>query len=146
MLRASLAAAALIHGEEGCVLHTYPDSRGIPTIGWGHTGPEVVPGLVWTQAQADAAFAQDVAQKSEAAINAHVTVPLTQGQFDALCSLVYNIGGGAFASSTLCRALNASDWQGAHTHISDWKRAGDHPDQLLTRRTHEMWLFARSSP
>jgi lysozyme len=143
-MKASDAALALIKAEEGCRLTGYLDSKGIPTIGWGHTGAEVYEGQVWTQAQADAALAADVAGRAEAPINASVKVPLSQGQFDALCSLVYNIGGGHFATSTLLRVLNTGDYRGAHTHFAEWKRAST-PDELLPRRAREMWLFARSS-
>ena len=52
-------AAALIHSFEGCKLTAYQDSGGIWTIGYGHTGPDVHAGLVWTQQQADDAFAKD---------------------------------------------------------------------------------------
>lgn len=46
--------------DEGLRLKAYQDTVGVWTIGYGHTGPEVKPGLVWTEAQAEAALADDV--------------------------------------------------------------------------------------
>lgn len=68
----------LVEASEGCVLETYDDATGKPvpiggtwkgtlTIGRGHTGPDVKPGMRWTQAQADAAFAVDYANAQRAA-------------------------------------------------------------------------------
>lgn len=145
-MQAGPDALALIKGEEGCRLTAYQDSRGIWTIGWGHTGPEVVAGLVWTQAQADAQLAADVAARAVGPLNASLARPIPQGCFDALVSWTYNVGGGAEASSTVVRLLNAGDFKGAHQHLADWKRAGADPDRLLPRRMHEAWLFARSAP
>jgi lysozyme len=51
-----------IKADEGCRLNAYFDTRGILTIGYGHTGPDVVQGLVWSQAQADAQILTDVAK------------------------------------------------------------------------------------
>src|SRR5471030_3220045 len=59
----------------------YLDTRGIPTIGIGHTGPEVHMGLVWSDAQIQTAFASDIA-KFEAAVSSAVKVALTQNQCD----------------------------------------------------------------
>ena len=53
-----------IRAEEGLRLHAYLDTLKVPTIGVGHTGPEVHLGLVWTQAQADAQLETDLAIKT----------------------------------------------------------------------------------
>lgn len=49
---------ALMHHFESCQLNAYQCPAGIWTIGWGDTGPHVTRGLVWTQKQADDAFAK----------------------------------------------------------------------------------------
>src|SRR6185503_14715076 len=72
----------------------YLDSRGIPTIGVGHTGPEVHMGLVWSEGEIEAALAKDLA-RFEAAVTSAVKVPLNQDQFDALVSFSHNCGEGA---------------------------------------------------
>ncbi len=51
---------ALTEQFESCRLTAYPDVKSVWTIGWGHTGPEVVPGLVWTQERADAQLLKDI--------------------------------------------------------------------------------------
>ena len=53
-------AVALIKRWEGCVLRAYKCPAGVWTIGWGATGPDIVEGLRWTQAQADDRLARDV--------------------------------------------------------------------------------------
>lgn len=126
-----------LEGEEGCVLHTYRDSRGIPTIGFGNTGPDVVMGLVWTQAQADEALTRRLAAEFEPAVNSGVKVKLIQNQFDALVSLTYNIGTGGFLGSTLLRQLNAGDYRAAADDFMMWVI----PSELTARRRRERATF-----
>lgn len=127
----------VMHNFEGCKLKAYPDpgSRdGNPwTIGWGHTGTEVVAGLVWKQEQADAVFVEDVG-KFERGVLSHATVPLTQGQFDALVSFSYNVGLGNLGDSTLLRKLNALDFAGAAMEFRKWNKNGGKVMRGLTRR------------
>ncbi len=54
------ALIAQLKIDEGLRLKAYQDTVGVWTIGYGHTGPEVKPGLTWTQAQAEAALVEDV--------------------------------------------------------------------------------------
>ncbi len=130
---------------ENCSLSAYPDpaSGGAPwTIGWGHTGNEVVPGLVWTQAVADSQLLADLASR-EMAVSCSVTRSVTQGQFDALVDFVYNVGAGNFESSTLLKLVNAGDADGAIAQFSRWNRAAGTPMRGLTRRrAAEAALFA----
>lgn len=131
----------MIRTFEGCVLKTYRCAANVLTIGVGHTGPDVVEGLVWTQAQADAALAKDL-ERFEAAVNVAVKVPLTQMQFDACVSLAFNIGVLGFASSTLVKKLNAHDTVGAARQFTVWNRAGgQYNASLNARRTAELCCF-----
>ena len=101
----------LIKHFEGCRLESYPDpaSGGDPwTIGFGHTGPEVVPGLTITQPVADQMLRDDL-QRFEKAVRDLITVPIDQSEFDALVSFSYNCGSGALAESTLRRRLNSGE-------------------------------------
>ncbi|EDB6599881.1 lysozyme, partial [Salmonella enterica subsp. diarizonae] len=81
--------------EEGESLKAYPDSRGIPTIGVGHTGKvdgnPVVSGMTITAEKSSELLKEDL-QWVEDAISSLVCVPLNQNQYDALCSLIFNIG------------------------------------------------------
>lgn len=112
------------------------------TIGWGHTGPGVHQGLVWTQAHADAALLTDM-QRSEANVREVVKFPLVHEEFVALCDLDFNIGNSAFDTSTLLRMLNAGDVQGAIAQFSQWNKArGEVLAGLVKRRAAEAALFA----
>lgn len=144
-MRISSHGIAVAHYFEDCKLVSYPDpgSRdGKPwTIGWGHTGPEVVKGLVWTQAQADAQFLVDVARFERAVLNI-ADVPLTQGQFDALVLFAYNVGSKALENSTLLRKLNNEDYAGAALEFRRWnKNDGKVMRGLVRRRAAEECLF-----
>lgn len=138
---------AVAHYFEQCRLVAYPDpgsKDGKPwTIGWGHTGPEVVKGLKWTQAQADAAFEKDLLN-FEARVARLVTAPLTQGQYDALVLFDYNTG--ALHSSTLLKLLNAGDYAGAQAQFKRWnKNDGKVMLGLIRRRAAEAALWAGKS-
>lgn len=86
-------------------LKAYRDVRGTWTIGYGHTGPEVVPGLVWTLAQAEAALDIDL-DKVEFAICKHVAyTQLNANQFDALALLLYNAGVGVLFAENFSKAI-----------------------------------------
>jgi lysozyme len=134
----------LTKDSESCRLTAYPDpgTGGAPiTIGWGHTGPEVHLGLVWTQEQADAQLVKDM-QRAEANVRQYVTHPITKEQFIALCDLAFNIGNTAFDTSTLLRKLNAFDVDGAIAEFARWNRGGGRVLQgLVKRRDGEKALF-----
>lgn len=151
-MRTSGHGIAVMHYFESCKLQAYPDpgSRdGTPwTIGWGHTGPEVRKGVVWTQAQADAVLVDDL-RKREAMVAKLVRVELTQGQFDALVLFVYNVGEGdvkrgisGLATSTLLKLLNAGDYRGARAQFARWnKNDGKVMRGLIRRRAAEVGLW-----
>ena len=118
---------------EGCRLDAYRDSNGIWTVGYGHTGPDVHPGLIITQLQAEHFLLNDI-QNAVNCVNSHVKVPLTQGEFDALTDFVFNCGCGAFAGSTMLRLLNAGDYQSAAGQFDLWDHAGGEVVAGLLRR------------
>ncbi|HEO1670836.1 TPA: lysozyme [Klebsiella aerogenes] len=130
--------------EEGERLKAYPDSRGIPTIGVGHTGnvdgKPVTLGMTIT-ADKSSELLRDDLRWVEDAISSMVCVPLTQNQYDALCSLIFNIGKSAFAGSTVLRQLNLKNYQAAAEAFLMWKKAGKDTEILLPRRQRERALF-----
>ena len=71
---------------------------------------------------------------TEDAVKRLVNVPLTQGQFDALVSLTFNIGVAQFQKSTLLRKLNAGDLAGAAEEFLRWNKAGGKVAEGLVRR------------
>jgi lysozyme len=132
---------ALTEQFEGCELTAYQDVKGVWTIGVGHTGADVVPGLTITQAQAQALLANDVSS-AVACVNNVVAVPLSQQQFDALVDFVFNVGAGAFETSTLLKNLNAGDFAGTAAQFDVWDHAGPVVvPGLLRRRQAETALF-----
>lgn len=130
----------LIKKFEGLELKAYKDSVGILTIGYGHTHG-VKAGDAITGQQADAFLREDV-QVAELAVNTNVKVKLTQGQFDALMSFVFNLGSGNFVKSTLLKKLNAGDYAGAADEFGRWINAGGKPlTGLIKRRAAEREMF-----
>lgn len=141
MMTYSKSGEALTKQFEGCKLVAYQDVRGIWTVGFGHTGPEVIEGLTWTQDQADAQLMLDMASAQDC-VNAKVTVALTQPEFDSLCDFVYNVGCGNFSASTLLKRLNQGDYQGAAGLFDEWDYAGGKQVAgLLRRREAERQQF-----
>jgi lysozyme len=130
----------LVKQSEGCALAAYLDPHGVPTIGVGHT-EGVSLGMTCTQEQADEWLQEDLAG-AVSAVNSLVTVPLTQGQFDALVDFTFNEGSGHLMNSTLLRLLNAGNYQGAAAQFKYWNLAGGEVEPgLVTRRAAEKALF-----
>ena len=131
----------LIKQFEGCKLYAYRDSVGIPTVGYGHT-KNVKMGMAITQKQAEAFLKEDLVSV-EKSINA-LGINFTQGEFDALCSWVFNLGIGNFNSSTMKKKIlaNAADMEITEQMIR-WVNAGGKPLLGLKRRRSaeaNMWL------
>jgi len=95
-----------------------------PTYGLGSTvrpdGKPVQAGDRITPPAATNLAVRDITVK-EAAIKACVTAPMHQHEYDAFVSLAYNVGTGAFCSSTLVKKLNALDYTGACAEILRWR-------------------------
>ncbi len=152
-MKTSTNGVQVMHYFEQCRLTAYPDpgsADGHPwTIGWGHTGPEVHEGLVWTKDQADAAFVADL-EAFEHGVMDLVKTHLTQGQFDALVSFAYNVGldidadtqAEGLGDSTLLRKVNDMDFAGAADEFPKWnKNDGKVMLGLKRRRAAERALF-----
>ena len=145
----------LLKQWEGFKLAVYKDSAGLPTIGVGHlltkselTSGKIVIGGVpvqyadgLTDQQALDLLSQDVTP-AEQAVNTRVTVELNQNQFDALVSFTFNVGVGAFQSSTLLKVLNQEQYDQVPTQLLRWTRAGGQVVQgLVNRRQNEINLW-----
>jgi lysozyme len=134
-------------GKRDPVLKAYmPTKNDVPTIGWGHT-KGVKMGDVITPAQAQILFNEDTAW-AVAAVNKNVKVGLTQNQFDALVSFVFNVGTGNFKSSTLLRKLNIGKYEEASEQFLRWNKQKNKTTGkfevlkgLTRRRADEMHLF-----
>jgi lysozyme len=145
ILTPSSACTTLIKLFEGVRAKAYPDpATGAEpwTIGVGHTGPEVRKGLVWTDAQIEAALVADL---QRFAIGVRVMIAkakTTQHQFDALVSFAFNCGLTNLRTSTLMRKHVAGDYAGARAEFSRWnKAAGRVMNGLTKRRAAEAALY-----
>lgn len=144
-MKTSRAGIDLIKRWEGCRLKAYQDSVGVWTIGYGLTSAanivSVIKGMTITQQQADD-FLVEALVKYEAAVQKAITRAPTQSQFDAMVSLCYNIGPGAFAGSTLVSRFNRGNVTGAADAFLMWNKAGGKVlPGLEARRADERKLF-----
>lgn len=133
---------ALIQSFEGCEkrrsdgrFQAYPDpgTGGDPwTIGWGTTGRDIKPGLIWTKQQCDDRFLADLQRFIREVNTAIGTAPTTQAQFDALVSFHYNTG--AIAKATLTKLHRAGQHAAAAIEFGKWVNAGGRRMAGLVRR------------
>ena len=127
--------------HEGVALNTYPDIKGVLTIGVGHTsmaGPPD-PALVTEEITIERAleiFDKDL-DKYEKEVRDVVNVPLTQNQFDALVSFHFNTGG--ISKAMLTKALNEGDYELAGRRFMGWLK----PAAIRGRREDEQRLFMK---
>lgn len=125
--------------REGVILHAYQDSVGVWTIGTGHTTaagpPTVVPGMTITKEENNSILLRDLAP-IEKQVNSNVKVPITQNQYDAFVSIIFNVGPG-FLRSTAMKRLNAGDYKGAAEAIMMWNK----PPEIIGRRATEKNQF-----
>ena len=137
-----------IKSHEALRLKAYQDSKGVWTIGWGHT-KNVRPGDVITREQAEQFIRDDFAWV-ERTLNTDLVTgrdkPLvTQNEFDALCSLVFNIGSDAYLDSTVRRKIKQGDKMAAARAFKMWVYSNHKFIQgLANRRADEVRLFLQS--
>jgi lysozyme len=152
-LKAPLAAIAVmgavgisqLQAHEGLRTRAYLDPVGIPTICYGHTGPDVKMGMVWSRAKCEATLLKDIAVH-RAGVEKCVHAPMTPNQRDAVVSFAFNVGVPKFCRSTMARKLNARDYIGAADEFPRWKYARVRGRNvvlrgLVKRRTAERNLF-----
>lgn len=134
-------AVNLVKDFEDCKLTAYKCPAGIWTIGYGQTGPDIGPGLVWTQGEADRRLADsldDFAHQVEVCL----ARPGTPNQFGAMVSLAYNIGAGNFRKSSVLRFHNAGQTDQAADAFKMWNKAGGQVlPGLVRRREAERALY-----
>jgi lysozyme len=170
-LATSQQGRVFIETNEGKAYNAYPDAAGIWTIGVGH---KIVPGdgllpasafskdpvtgrifvsdikavkaLALSEQQVQDIFSNDLAT-AETELKSRVTVPLSQGQFDALVDFIFNIGGPKFGKSTMYDLIQARNYDNAAVEFQKWIYAHDaagntiSPPGLLARRQGETKVF-----
>jgi lysozyme len=131
----------LIKSFETLKLISYQDQKGVWTIGWGHTGPDVTEGITCTPAQAEFWFQQDTLFAVKG-VDASIHTNVTQNQFDALVSFTFNVGVGAEAHSTMAALINERNFTAAAAEFPKWDHIDGVPNSgLLRRREAEQKLF-----
>jgi GH24 family phage-related lysozyme (muramidase) len=137
-------AIEFIKREEACVLHIYLDVAGKKTIGVGHLllpNEETIFKDGITESQADDLLRKDLL-RTATAIMRLVRVPLTDNQYAALLSFVFNIGTGGFQASTARSRLNRSEYSRVPEAMLSWIYAGGKINKgLMGRRAREAKLF-----
>ncbi len=139
-MKTSEEGLALIKKFEGCELEAYQCSAGVWTIGYGHT-KDVKESDVWSQDHAEHMLEVEL-HEYESYINKYVTVNLSQNQFDALVSWVYNLGPANLKASTMLKVLNSSKYEDVPAQMKRWNKAGGKVlEGLIRRREAEACLF-----
>ena len=138
--KASVKALDLIKKYEGLRLEAYQDSAGVWTIGWGHIH-NACPGKVITMREAEMFLKWDV-EDTERVIN-FLNLNLTQNQYDALVSWVFNLGIGNLKRSTLFKIMSQDPNDPAiRTEWIKWRKAGGVVlHGLVKRRKEEIDLY-----
>lgn len=138
-MQISNAGLQKIIQREGVNLRAYQDSVGVWTIGTGHTtaagAPRVTPSLTITKQQNDQILLNDL-KPIEAQAAKYIKVPVTQNQYDAIISIVFNVGP-KFWAGTAIKKLNAGDTKGAANAIMLWNK----PSEIIGRRKTEQAQF-----
>ena len=143
------AAVRLIAEREGCRLRAYLCPAGVWTIGWGRT-EGVKPGMTCTQAEADEWLRDDLIERT-ALVRVMLTTHAEPNALGALVSLAYNIGNAALQKSSVLRAHNAGDFQGAARAFQLWNKARVNGQLtvlpgLTARRAAEAALYLTPEP
>ncbi len=139
-MKPSQACVDLVKSFEGFSATAYTCEGGKVTIGFGSTDGVLLTDTV-TEEEAEDMLLRDL-EKAADAIDDYVDVPLTQGQYDALCSFIYNVGRQAFRGSTLLRLLNEGKYTAAGNQLPRWnKAAGKVLPGLVRRREAERRMF-----
>ena len=133
----------LIKEFEGLKLESYKCPAGIWTIGYGHTGKNIIKGMKITKKEAEDYLCNDLKIHSKY-IKRLVKVEINQNQTDALISLEYNIGYNAFKNSTLLKLLNQGKYLEASKEFDKWVYSNNKKLKgLLLRRKKEKELFLK---
>lgn len=141
----AIAGVLVAHFEPGRVRSKpYIDPVGVLTVCDGHTGGDIDPNRIYTDAECDAWRDADLA-KADAAVRRLITVPLNEWQRAALIDFTYNLGAGNLASSTMRRKFNARDYVGGCAELNRWIKGRQGGvlvtlPGLVTRREANTWV------
>lgn len=117
---------------EGLRLVPYQDDAGVWTDGYGNTHGVVPHGPAITQAKAEADLRRNL-RSAAAAVDRLVKVPLTDNQFGALVSFVFNVGIAAFTVSTLLKLLNQGRYEAVPAQLARWNKVTVKGKKVVSR-------------
>ena len=139
-MKTSAEGTALIKKFEGCELEAYQCSANVWTIGYGHT-KGVEKGDTISKEEAEEMLVEEL-HEYENYVNEYVNVALSQNQFDALVSWVYNLGPANLKASTMLKVLNDGKYEEVPYQMKRWNKAGGKVlDGLVRRREAEALLY-----
>jgi lysozyme len=139
------AGLELTKGFEGLRLEAYQDVGGVWTVGYGHTGPDLLAGMKISQADADMMLRADVSAAVRC-VNRAVEEAISQPQFDALVDFCFNVGTGAFLRSSLLGYVNQGEFASAAQQFLLWVHVdGKRCEGLAKRRQAERAMFLGAS-
>lgn len=151
---ASLKLSALgenfIKDYEKLRLDYYDDAFGYCTVGWGHltkgrtscASQGISTGKTISRHDAQSLFDEDRAEH-ELIVKDAIRVPLYQHEYDALCSLAFNIGRLSKKAPGLCKKINSGDYVGAAVEFLDITNDGI--SGLVKRRAQENSMFLKAN-
>ena len=146
-MKVSSKGLELIKEFEGFSSVAYLCSAKKATIGYGNTfwedGTPVKIGDQISKERAETLL-KHVVDNFSVAVEVDIKIEVTQNQFDALVSLAYNIGLGAFQNSTLLKQLNRGNFVGASQEFLRWDKSNGKPLLGLTRRREREKLLFES--
>ena len=135
-----------IKSFEGFRSMPYPDTGGKLSVGYGHLiipGDGCVEGSPITMGQATTLLKKDL-EVAEHCVNSTGTA-LTQNEFDALVSFVYNLGCQAFQRSTLLQFIKKQNYHAAAEEFPKWNMVnGSFSESIYKRRLAEQLCFQQS--
>lgn len=143
-MRLSPNGLDLLKRRTGLVLQARQDPAGLWFIGFSHYG-DVHEGMTITQAEAEVKLEHEI-DRLEKQLAGMLSIPVSQGQWDALVLLVFDYGLARIRSSMLVRLVNAGDFGRAAEEFSKWVQVSGRPNiQMVKRREVERHLFLEGS-
>lgn len=142
-MNATPALLELIRHFEGLRLRAYLCPAGVPTIGYGHTGPDVRLGRVISRQVAEELLQRDASRFELAAARLSPVLWFDDQKRAAIASFCFNLGTTRYKSSTLRKRVNAGDWPGAAHQLQKWVwGGGKRLPGLIRRRKAEARLLS----
>ena len=128
----TMTGSAYTKLREGCNLTAKLDMGGNQCIGWGHNSPDIKPGTVWTQAQADSQFDVDYLRATASAqrVVGSGWIALDYVRKAALIDMAYQMGGDGLAKFRhMMMAIREAAWDTASASCLDSAYATQTPDR-----------------